>query len=89
MPGSSPTRSPNNTREKIVQAAIDTAKAAAGVPYTFGGKTTSGFDCSGYVAYVYQQVLPGYVYMDTAMIRQSGRFTEVKGIVVPGFQTRE
>jgi peptidoglycan DL-endopeptidase CwlO len=31
------------------------AASLAGVPYVFGGTTTSGFDCSGYTQYVFGQ----------------------------------
>ncbi|WP_129045682.1 C40 family peptidase [Companilactobacillus metriopterae] len=37
------------------QSVIDTAQSLIGTPYVWGGKTTSGFDCSGFVGYVYQQ----------------------------------
>ncbi|MGN7116410.1 C40 family peptidase [Lysinibacillus odysseyi] len=33
-----------------------TAKQFIGVKYSYGGTTTSGFDCSGYVRHVYNQV---------------------------------
>lgn len=32
---------------------VKTAKQYLGVKYTFGGSTPKGFDCSGYVQYVY------------------------------------
>lgn len=79
----SPDQTVGSPRTKIVQAAIDTGKLVVGKPYTFGGKTLSGFDCSGFVAYVYQQILPQYVYMDTATLRRDGRFTETNA-ALPG-----
>lgn len=75
MPGGT---TPDTIRSQIVQTAKQAGQDAAGQPYTMGGKSTAGFDCSGFVAYVYQQVIPGYVYMDTAGIRNNGRFKEVK-----------
>lgn len=35
---------------------IDIAASLMGIPYLYGGTTTSGFDCSGYTQYVYAQV---------------------------------
>lgn len=32
-----------------------TAKDLIGVKYSYGGTTTSGFDCSGYVSYVFKE----------------------------------
>lgn len=34
---------------------VSTAAKYKGVPYKFGGTTTKGFDCSGYVQYVFKQ----------------------------------
>ncbi|KTR47951.1 C40 family peptidase, partial [Curtobacterium oceanosedimentum] len=36
-------------------AVVATAKQYIGTPYVFGGADPSGFDCSGYVMYVYAQ----------------------------------
>ena len=42
---------PNADVKKI----IDTAKKYLGVPYLYGGVTPKGFDCSGYVQYIFAQ----------------------------------
>ncbi|KEZ48780.1 cell wall-binding repeat-containing protein [Metabacillus indicus] len=38
-----------------VDKLIETAKSLQGVPYKYGGTTTSGFDCSGYTEYVFNK----------------------------------
>ncbi len=48
--------SPNNKpilEKSKVSALIATAKQYIGVPYQFGGTTPKGFDCSGYLQYVF------------------------------------
>ncbi len=39
----------------VIQSVIDTAESFLGLPYVWGGTTPAGFDCSGFVQYVYGQ----------------------------------
>lgn len=39
------------TRDKLV----DFSKKQIGIKYMYGGKTTKGFDCSGFTAYVFEK----------------------------------
>lgn len=50
--------------ESIGQQIVDTAKQYLGVPYVWGGSSTSGFDCSGFTKYVFAQ--HGYTLNRTA-----------------------
>ncbi len=43
-------------RDAQINSLIDTAKSYIGTPYVYGGSTPSGFDCSGFVKYVYGQI---------------------------------
>ncbi len=65
------------TCEMLVEATLAAAKPAAGQPYTRGGQTPAGFDCSGFVTYVYRKVIPGYTHLNTDGIETSPRFTEL------------
>ena len=49
-PAPTPTVAPAGT------SVIDVAKRYTGIKYRFGGTTPAGFDCSGFVRYVYAQV---------------------------------
>lgn len=43
-------------RQGFVTSLVDIATAQEGVPYVYGGKSPKGFDCSGFVYYVYGQL---------------------------------
>ncbi len=43
-------------RDAQIAQLIEVAKSYIGTPYVYGGSTPSGFDCSGFVKYVYGQI---------------------------------
>ena len=45
----------NAPRTPDLQGITSTAMGLRGVPFVIGGSTPSGFDCSGFTAYVFQQ----------------------------------
>ena len=50
---STPTPSTSSSHQTKANAIIATAKQFIGVNYLYGGTTPSGFDCSGFVQYVF------------------------------------
>jgi cell wall-associated NlpC family hydrolase len=44
---------PSKSRDQITINVIANASELMGVPYQWGGTTTNGFDCSGFIQYVY------------------------------------
>jgi hypothetical protein len=52
------------TSEQLGQLIVDTAKKYLGTPYVWAGTSPSGFDCSGFVHYVYEEC--GYAINRTA-----------------------
>ena len=57
------------------QKVIEVAKKYLGVPYVYGGKTPSGFDCSGFVGYVFKEALG--IDITTWTVTQERKGTEV------------
>jgi len=60
-------------------AIVDTAKQYLGTRYVYGGASPSGFDCSGFTMYVYQQFSYSLPHTATGQW-QSGLGTKVWGI---------
>lgn len=54
MPGEMPSR--NTTVSTKGQAIVELAKQYLGTPYVYGGSSPSGFDCSGFVYFLYKSM---------------------------------
>jgi cell wall-associated NlpC family hydrolase len=64
----------------IATKAVEVGVAVAGQPYVWNGKTTSGFDCSGFVSYVLAQAMPnlaGSLAMNVAGYMDSNLFEDI------------
>ncbi len=74
---------------EAVPSLLERAKAYVGVPYRFGGASPSGFDCSGFVRFVFRGIGVALNRSSRAMATQGARVA--RGELQPGdllfFQT--
>ncbi len=61
---------------------VSKAKEYLGVPYVYGGTSPSGFDCSGFVYYVFRQC--GYSVTRTATTQNGDGYQVSRGELQPG-----
>jgi len=54
-PAATSTANSNKEPSQKALAIINTAKSYLGVPYVWGGTTPDGFDCSGFIQYVFNE----------------------------------
>lgn len=68
-------------KSKIVEAAKAAWEAAKGKPYTWGGHSTNGFDCSGYVCYVFRKAYEPQAFSNVTagQLFVDSRFEDVSG----------
>lgn len=52
---SNPTVKPDSSNSSVGNTIVSIAKQYKGVKYVFGGASPSGFDCSGFISYVYNK----------------------------------
>ncbi len=64
------------------QSVLEIAKQYLGVPYVYGGTSPRGFDCSGFVQYVYRQL--GYDLHRVAAAQMTNGVAVSKENLVPG-----
>ena len=57
---------------------ISIAKKLVGTPYLYGGNTTKGFDCSGFVSYVYKNTG-----VSTSRLTAAGFYNASKNVSTP------
>lgn len=67
----------------IADQVVALAKSLLGVPYAYGGQSPSGFDCSGFTSYVYQQFGYSLPHSATSQWYSSG-VTVQRGELQPG-----
>lgn len=68
---------PTTDAERIASAVVETALAAVGVPYVWGGSGSNGFDCSGLIQYAYSQQGIALPRVSTEQLR-AGRGVEAR-----------
>jgi cell wall-associated NlpC family hydrolase len=69
-------------RHEAVPSLLERAKAYVGVPYRYGGASPSGFDCSGFVRFVFRGIGVALNRSSRSMATQGARVA--RGEIQPG-----
>ena len=80
--GSSSSSSSSNSGPSLGEQVAATAKKYIGCAYIFGGTSPSGFDCSGFVQYIYK--LYGYNLYRTADVQLNNGYSVSRSNLKPG-----
>lgn len=70
--------SPPAQTSSIIGSVVDASQNYLGVPYQWAGTSPSGFDCSGFVQYVYRQQGVNLPRSSTAMYNQGSRVVRLQ-----------
>lgn len=65
----------SNEATLMIDSLLDYAKTFIGTPYKYGGKTPSGFDCSGFSSFVYAHF--GYKKLSPSSPGQAQQFPKI------------
>ena len=80
--GSSGSSSSSSSNSSLGEQVAATAKKYIGCAYIFGGTSPSGFDCSGFVQYIYK--LYGYSLYHTADVQLNNGYSVSRSELRPG-----
>ncbi|MBR2666879.1 MAG: SH3 domain-containing protein [Oscillospiraceae bacterium] len=75
---------PPAANASAAQQVVAIAKSYLGTPYVYGGMSPSGFDCSGFTAYVYKQIGVNLIHGASSQMTASNGYSVSRDQLQPG-----